>query len=817
MSGHEKDAHSSRDGTERPATEHSEDNGRMSQDWLAKLRESESGWNEPAFPDRQPETGESETGESKTGRAETRQGRTRGGTMPVTILPQDMPMDEEEDTSVTRRTALRPLALGLLGLLALLWLGFAIWSLADPAGASAVLPALATLAALAAPLALLAAIAILLLLPGRSPGDRDAIAAPALGMTDQLRDATTLLGAAQAQLVSNTRDFTSAANQSASAILTAMQAMGTQAAQIEQGTSRSTATLTQLAGQITELTDALPRLEDRLATLGETMSRVNGELGGRHEALDEQLQATALVAEEARAQLIEAGTAITDKLAGLKDSARQAGEELASLSELSSARIDLTLDRVRTVLESTGQQIETQNAAMVELVTQSRAGIESAANQSLERFQTHCGKIETILDALDARLVGQAEKSNGWLEGTAQGVAALAVEFNALEQSAMGRSERLQSTMMQLSGETRRLTDALGLGHDRSDQLVARAEALLLALDSGIRELDESLPGAIGRVEARLADLSTRLQGSAQQIESVEAVADGVLSKMQETDQLSLTQARQLGEALDRSQGALGEQKQQIAALAQAVSEASQGMAQLGESVGPQMVEALVRVRETADAAAARAREAIMAVIPQSASALGDASGAAIEKAVEKSVSEQLQRLSQVADEAVLAAHRATDKLTRQMLGLTDASKELERALASNAERIEGQDRDLMAERSAHLIDALKQRALDVTKWFDQEVAETDWSAYLKGDQGVFARRATRLVNGSDAKLIHSLYNDDADFREHVNRYVHDFEALLRTVLATRDGSTLALTMISSDIGKLYVALAQAIERLRAA
>jgi hypothetical protein len=58
-------------------------------------------------------------------------------------------------------------------------------------------------------------------------------------------------------------------------------------------------------------------------------------------------------------------------------------------------------------------------------------------------------------------------------------------------------------------------------------------------------------------------------------------------------------------------------------------------------------------------------------------------------------------------------------------------------------------------------------------------------------------------------------YDDEPDFREQVNRYVNDFEAMLRRVLADRDGNTLAVTLLSSDMGKLYVALAQAIERLR--
>ena len=55
----------------------------------------------------------------------------------------------------------------------------------------------------------------------------------------------------------------------------------------------------------------------------------------------------------------------------------------------------------------------------------------------------------------------------------------------------------------------------------------------------------------------------------------------------------------------------------------------------------------------------------------------------------------------------------------------------------------------------------------------------------------------------------------DSDFRENVNHYIHDFEAMLRNLLSTRDGNALGVTLLSSDMGKLYVALAQGIERIR--
>jgi len=79
----------------------------------------------------------------------------------------------------------------------------------------------------------------------------------------------------------------------------------------------------------------------------------------------------------------------------------------------------------------------------------------------------------------------------------------------------------------------------------------------------------------------------------------------------------------------------------------------------------------------------------------------------------------------------------------------------------------------------------------------------------------VFTSRAVRLIGGSETPAIHAHYESDLEFQRSVNRYVHDFEAMLRRVMAERDGGLIAVTLMSSDMGKLYAALNQAIERRR--
>jgi hypothetical protein len=72
-----------------------------------------------------------------------------------------------------------------------------------------------------------------------------------------------------------------------------------------------------------------------------------------------------------------------------------------------------------------------------------------------------------------------------------------------------------------------------------------------------------------------------------------------------------------------------------------------------------------------------------------------------------------------------------------------------------------------------------------------------------------------QLLGGGEDRAIRAHYEADSEFQASVNRYVHDFEAMLRRVLAERDGGAMAVTLMSSDMGKLYASLAQAVERRR--
>ena len=171
----------------------------------------------------------------------------------------------------------------------------------------------------------------------------------------------------------------------------------------------------------------------------------------------------------------------------------------------------------------------------------------------------------------------------------------------------------------------------------------------------------------------------------------------------------------------------------------------------------------------------------------------------AIESAVDSQVKVLDSAMREALDRNLTLAADVETKIAAQMKLVVDMASNLEQRVSTAHASFGGLDDEGFARRMALLTESLNSAAIDVAKILSNEVTDTAWAAYLKGDRGVFTRRAVRLLDSGEAKIIAAHYDDDAEFRDHVNRYIHD----------------IGVTLLSSDVGKLYVALAQAIERLR--
>lgn len=555
------------------------------------------------------------------------------------------------------------------------------------------------------------------------------------------------------------------------------------------------------------------RLDADLAAMGDA-------LGQRLDAASDRVRA-ALAATDA--DLLRRTMAVETLVATTSQSIAVASEDaLAALERDGDAidgdlrrRLDTVLGRVRESLTATDQGLSAQATALDTLVTRARDTLEGISQETVAGLSETISDIESRLHQFDALMDGQRSLMAGLHDTLGDTISATETSFAALEDSALARTDRLIAALGRMTQETQRIDAALGAGGLTAEKLIGSAETLLVALDSSVRELDETYPGALARFDARVEQSRALLGAATPEMERLEAISEALVGRAEEAEAMLRGQGSRLTEWLESTAGGLKANRELVERLRTALDAADQDARRITEGAGPLLVTALLRVKDTADQAAERARQALGRAIPEAAQQLAAASDEALTGIVSEKVTAQIAQLSCVAEEAVKAAHQASERLTRQLLTIADTSASVEQRINDAAQASEDRDLDHFARRSALLIESLNSTAIDVAKILSNDVTDSAWSAYLKGDRGVFTRRAVKLLDAGESREIALHYDDDAEFRDHVNRYIHDFESMLRIILSARDGNALGVAILSSDMGKLYVALAQAIERLR--
>jgi len=544
--------------------------------------------------------------------------------------------------------------------------------------------------------------------------------------------------------------------------------------------------------------DVLHRLETTHGRAQETMAAVDANLTAQALSLKSLIEGA------------QAGIAATSQSA-LTILSRDAETVETELRH----RVEAAIAQTREGIRLTDDGIARQTEALETLIARSRSSIAAIGDETVTNLADHVGEIESRLHQINDLVEGQRALVSGLQGSLEDAVDSAQSRFAAMEQSALARNERLTEALSRLTAETQRIDSALAAGGLTAERLIGSAETLMMALDSSVRELDETFPAALTRFNGRIETSRTLLDSAAPEMERLEAISEALLGRTQEAEELLRGQGRRLTEWLESTQSGVDANRELVEKLRTALDNAHQDATRITEGAGPLLVTALLRVKDTADQAAERARQALSRAIPEAAEALADASEEAMQRALGEKVAAQIEMVAKVAEEAVKAAHQASDRLTRQLLTIADTSASVEARIEEAERATEDRDRDHFARRSALIIESLNSTAIDVSKILSNDVTDSAWSAYLKGDRGVFTRRAVKLLDAGESREIALHYDNDPEFQEHVNRYIHDFESMLRIILSARDGNALGVAILSSDMGKLYVALAQAIERLR--
>jgi uncharacterized phage infection (PIP) family protein YhgE len=709
-----------------------------------------------------------------------------------------------------------------LAIMALLWTGYTAWSagraLADQPLSS---PAIAQwVAILTGPLALMGLVWLMFGRTRRKETER--FTQSVISMRTEARSLQDVLAALSHQIEENHRtlgimagDLMGLGDQAATRLgaITADLGAGSQTL-AEHGAALDRAAEA-ARNDIGILLSDLPQAEESARRMAETLreaGRSAVEQAGRFEGQVGQLATQAQQADEL---VHQASQRLLTNLTQIESAGASAALRVSEAGSETSATVDALLARSAEALAEIRGGIDTQAAAVSALVAQSQAGIGRAGIDASELLGERLTSAGAALDGLSSRIAEQERASQRLIADLDTGLAALDERFLDLARSGDERANHVQTALVRLRSELEALAASTTAQDNSLDGLADRTQRLREGLDQLGQVLQGEMSSTLGEAEAGAARMAASAEAARPNVELMRDAAVEAASRIESGASNVEAQQERLAALMTSVDLGVSQAEQRLAELSAAVAAASEEASRLSGETGPALVDALVRVKETAAHAAERAREAIAKVIPEAAGQLSLQARAALEKAVRDSVETKLAELDQVATRAVTTARDASDRLTAQMLSIGQSAAALEAHIERSREAQAKDSGEEFARRVSLLMDSMHSASIDVQKVLSDEVDDKAWNHYLKGNRGVFTRRAVRLLGGTETRAIAAQYESDHEFQNAVNHYVHDFEAMLRRVLAERDGGMIAVTLMSSDMGKLYAALAQAVDKRR--
>jgi hypothetical protein len=709
-----------------------------------------------------------------------------------------------------------------LSILALLWTAYAAWS----AGRSLATEPLTSpqiaqwVAILAGPLALVGLVWLMFGRTRRKEAER--FTRSVISMRTEARALQDVLAALQTQIAENHRslgvmagDLMGLGDQAASRLgnITEQLNQGSRTlaehgAALDRAAESARTDIGILLSDLPEAEDSARRMAEQLRDAGRTAI----EQAGNFEAQVSQLSTKA---QQADSIVHEASQRLLANLSHIETAGSAAAASVAEAGSSTRSMIDQLLAQSADALTEIRTGIDAQAAAVSALLDQSQAGIGRAGIDASELLGERLANAGAALDGLTARIAEQERSSQRLMADLDSGLAALDDRFMDLARSGDERAGRVQTALNRLRTELEELSATTTVQDSSLEGLADRTQRLRDGLDELGITLAGQMSTTLGEAEAGAARLLASAEAARPHIEQMRDAAIEAENRIESGASNVETQQERLAALMTSVDLGVSQAEQRLTELSAAIAAASEEAGRLSNETGPALVTALVQVREAASHAAERAREAIAKVIPESAGNMSEATRQALEKAVRESVESKLVELDRVATHAVDTAREASDRLTAQMLSIGQSAVALEAHIERSREAQMKDTGEEFARRVALLMDAMHSAAIDVQKILSDEIDDKAWNHYLKGNRGVFTRRAVRLLGGTESRAIAAQYETDLEFQNAVNHYVHDFEAMLRRVLAEREGGMIAVTLMSSDMGKLYAALAQAVEKRR--
>ncbi len=591
--------------------------------------------------------------------------------------------------------------------------------------------------------------------------------------------------------------------------------------------ARSDALASELGEQRAALTAAEQEAAAALARRFAALQSESGTVGRSITQIEEV--ALAAFAERAGAQVAALRAAIEElsrqhdtlvdgsehRLASFEESAQNVAARLADEAEALDAKLAQRRAQLMQVADQQGEQLSHQLSELDRVIGERRTAMSAAAAEAADALRSKLAELDAAIARQRQSQIASAEALGTQCDAIADRLAAFSATLHT--SSAQGRetAATLDGAMRSLNQQLIDMRGALG-GTDReigtlTDSAVRLLELIQASGDHTRTQLPEALrstEAGLGLIEDRVAAMRDALREAG---DNGRALSDHVGTARGDLDgAVSEIAALQHGIAAHTL-----EQTAALTNLRDTLVSARRESEALSTDIEESLGAAIARLADAAGQARDDLSEGTLHQIEALADTLGERSTAAIARVLQGRGAELIARLEDAIDTAAAASRDTAIQMRDQLAKVDELAGNLESRVARARERADEQVNNDFARRTAIITESLNSTAIDIAKAISADVSETAWASYLRGDRGIFTRRAVSLLDNGEVRAVQQHYENDREFHQNVNRYIHDFESMLRQLLSTRDGNALGVTLLSSDMGKLYVALAQGIERLR--
>jgi hypothetical protein len=503
---------------------------------------------------------------------------------------------------------------------------------------------------------------------------------------------------------------------------------------------------------------------------------------------------------DAAAQAAAAG--ITERIEALVTASTNAQAAIAApLAQLVEG-VDAAFARTARAMDTTRDGVHAQTNAMLASVEQARVTLDHIGGETARQVDARLATLLATAASLGSEIETQATRAQALIDDVSKG-------FTILDAKLGNSAATGTSTLDAITARMHEARDAIF----RLGEPIAATEAALGTVETRLASLGEAAATTLGSLDVALPAALPRLEDMAIRLSELHDRADQLSLPLQSGGDSIAAAQEQLDRARTSLESAAVQLGQELTTAREALAEIDTLTGSTSLAASSQLIDVFARVREIANQTAGTMRETLSNVVAEAEAALDQAGTTRAELAFGAPIKASIAEVEVLQERVAAVGQAAAERVTQRLLALTETVAKVENRIDEADTRFEVRARNTLSKRAGRLVASMQAAAIDMAALLAFDMEDTAWDNYLAGDKSIFARRLVERLDATGTRAITRHFEHDPEFRTQATHYIEEFETLIAQVLPDREGHTLAVTLLSSYIGKLYITLAQATGR----